>query len=333
MGRVGPAPPQEGVGRPGLDGIVEVQRPGVPGGEVLARADGGGGGEEVVPGGADEGVPSGEVPVEEELVGMGGVGAGPGVRRDHVQQVGVAGSVGEPPVEEEEAAVEGVFERRGVGRVVGGQGLEGAGVAASAVEGDVVGAAQQGARGVEQGVEGRTDEDVAVVEEHLAVAAQAEGFEGVEVFEPAGEGRMGVAQAGEPAPERGGHRLEAHEGRDGPEGVAGGLRERVVDDDEVAVEARVVFEEGGEEDEGAGEEGLGGDGGEAQPGGGRGRHGSAGRVRRAGGAGGMVSPGPPRAGSPGMADAPAVGPMEPAAGMVLPGTGALEGRIGRQDGL
>ena len=175
---------------------------------------------------------------------------------------------------------------------------------------------------------GGAEEHVAVVEEHLAVAVQAEGFEGVEVFESVGEGRVDVAQAGEPLLERGGHGLEAHAGGDGPEGVAGVRWECVVEDDEVAVEARVVLEEGGEEDECAGEEGFGGDGGEAEAGGGRSRHGSAGRG--AGGGGGMVAPGPLRVGLPGRAAAPAVGPMEPTAGMV-PGTGAPEGRTGRQD--
>ena len=271
-GGVGPDPSQHGVGRPGFDRIVEVQRLGVFGGEALPCADGVGRGEQIVPGRADEGAAPGEVAVEEELVGMGCEGAGPGVRVDHVEEVRVAGSVGEASVEEEEAAVERVRECGSVGGVGSAQGFEGAGVAPPAAEGDLVRAAQQRAGSVEQGVERGADEHVAVVEEHLAVAVQPEGFKGVEVLAPAGKGRVAGGQMGEPVPEPGGHRLEPHAVGEGLEGVARGLGECVVDDDEVAVEAWMVLEEGAEQDEGARDEGLGGGGGEADAGGGRGFH-------------------------------------------------------------
>ncbi len=63
-----------------------------------------------------------------------------------------------------------------------------------------------------------------------------------------------------------------HAVRDGLQGVARGLGERVVDDDEVAVEAWMVLEEGTEHDEGARDEGFGGGGGEADAGCGGGLH-------------------------------------------------------------
>ena len=94
---------------------------------------------------------------------------------------------------------------------------------------------RSGDRGLEQ--------HVAVVEQDLAVSAQAEGFEGVELREPGDEVRARDAERRKAGAQCRGDGLEAQSGAGLREVAAMRFGQCVVDDDEVAVEAGVVFQE------------------------------------------------------------------------------------------
>ena len=128
----------------------------------------------------------------------------------------------------------------------GEQGREGGGVAAPAAQEHVVAAAQQRLGRIEQVGDRGLEQHVAVVEQHLAVAAQAEGFEGEELPQSGREVRARGAQGGQPAAQCGGDGLEAQAGAHLREMAAVWLGQPVVDDDEVAVEAGVVLQKGAE---------------------------------------------------------------------------------------
>ena len=269
-----------------------MQHLGLAGVDAFAGVDVLGLGNEEVVRPAHQRLPAGEVAVQHGLVGQPDLQAPPvRLRRHQGHQVFMGTRAGERPVDEEEAGVERVFQRRPALRfrrrtspfAEGGAARrrsgfpwrqEGGRVHGPALQGIPVSAAHELFPGSEQLADGGAEQHVAVVVEHLAVSAQPEGFEGVEHARPDAELRKLARR------ERGGqafdlpqqhrrNRLELHATAHRPEQSARLPGQPVVQHDHVSLETGMVLLERAEHGNRAGQEALGRDGDQAVSG----RHG------------------------------------------------------------
>ena len=218
-----------------------------------------------------------EVAVQNLLVGDSVGGVAPCLRRHQGQQVRVHPLAGARRIDEQEAAVERTFQYRAQhvhalasvqeAAVEGafqhraaraGRGArdrhQGPGVP-HLVQGEVpVPAAQQRRAGVEQLVDRPLEQQVAVAEQHLAVAVQAERIQGMERGRRLKPARIRGGEARHPVEQRGPDRLEAHAPAHRREDRARRLGQAVVEDDDVAGEPGMGVPERAEHDDGARDE-------------------------------------------------------------------------------